>query len=271
MINLARGPSEWHGPLRGRLANGLVYDFPDASDGSVRDLPLLRYGKPALAPILDCLLFPGACFYDVGANIGIYSLWASRVVGVTGEVHAFEPVQETRRLLASFIESNRAGNVTIVPAAITNRSGPVRLRTIPDASGLAHIAPGSTLGASVAEGITLDEYTSSHTLPSLIKIDVEGHELGVLDGAVELLRHQSPAIVLEVLEDHLRRAGASYARIEAVLRRSGYRIYNLSQRGLVPAKSRMTPNVLALHPRHPRHVNAARLLRRYRFARNQTT
>ena len=272
LVGLVRGraPADPSRPVRGQLTNGVRFSFPEGSDGSVRALIPLQYAPPALAPVLETLLVAGDCCYDVGANIGLYALWAARLVGPAGEVHAFEPVPRTAALLASFVSQNAADNVRVVQAAVGASGGTVSLATVPGASGLAQVAATGEVSAPMT---TLDAYARRHRPPRLVKIDVEGHEVAVLAGARELLAEQRPAVVCEVIQRNLASSGATADDVRAELARSGYEVYCLTRRGLRPWAGGTHPtsdNVLALHPEVGWHRAAAEALRSRRFSRNQT-
>lgn len=284
LVGMVRGSVPAPRPVRGRLTNGVRFSFPATSDGSVRALIPLQYAPPALAPILEAFLGPSDCFYDVGANIGIYALWAARLVGPTGEVHAFEPVPATAELLASFATENAADNVKVFRIAVGESEGVASLETVPGASGLTRVRATGDVSAAMT---TLDAHACSHRPPRLIKIDVEGYEAAVLAGARELLAEHRPAVVCELIEGNLAQSGASAQDVHAELARSGYRIHHLTSRGLRPweATSPRTrgssdragggrtrsDNVLALDPEVDGHRAAAEALRSRRFPRNQTT
>jgi FkbM family methyltransferase len=224
VVGLVQGSGWYEGPVRGRLHNGLGFAFPEVRDGSVRSLLALRYRPPVLAPVLRAVLSPGDCFYDVGANLGTYSLWASPLVDESGQVHAFEPVPETRGRLEALITQNALRNVTIVPAAVGAEAGVGYLRTVPGASGLAHLSTqvseqvAEQSGVSERSGcieaplVSLDDYARQNPPPSLVKIDVEGHELGVLRGARSLLDTHLPAVVFETIPSHQARADSPATR-----------------------------------------------------------
>jgi FkbM family methyltransferase len=271
LIGWVDGRVTYGGPVTGTLHNGLEFDLPDASDGEIRSLLSLRYKPPVLAPVLRAILTEGDCFYDVGANLGIYTLWAAPLVGPTGSVHAFEPVASTRERLDRLVRRNALGSVIVVPAAVGAEDGVAHLSTVVGASGLAHVSANPE-GCTEARMVTLDSYARGTPSPRLIKIDVEGHELAVLRGAEEVLTEHRPAIVLEMIDTHQQRAGASAMEIVALLQRLGYEIFNLTPRGLRPAPTGVhTVNVLALSSREPVHRLAVQRLRKTRFARNQTT
>jgi FkbM family methyltransferase len=155
---------------------------------------------------------PGAVVYDVGANVGLFSLLAaargSRAI-------AFEPDARNRAFLERHLEINRMSDrVQIVAAAVGRSSG--RARYEPDRSGLeGRVDPN---GREEIEMVALDQLDLPD--PTVLKIDVEGAELDVLVGAVELLRRSRPLVFLETHDD---REGSCRELIEGL----GYRMRSL--------------------------------------------
>jgi FkbM family methyltransferase len=271
VVGWAQGPSEQYaGPLRGRFANGMIFDVDSSRDGSARELSALRYRPPALAPVFAAVLGPGDRCYDVGANIGVYTLWAAGLVGPTGQVHAFEPVPDTMAVLTAMVRRNGLSQVRLESCAVGAAVGEIGMRVYRDASGLSHpVADGGTADHIVAI-TTLDTYTERRRAPDLIKIDVEGFEIDVLRGAVNLLTDRTPALLLEMLPGHLTRQGRSQAELITWLAELGYMIFNLTPQGLATCGS-FTSNVLALAPRWERFDRVVATLERTPFPRNQTT
>ena len=153
------------------------------------------------------LLRPGMVVLDVGANIGYYTLQAAVRVGPGGQVHAFEPVAASHARLVQNVRLNELTNVAAVRAAAGSRrgSGVIHLQT--DAT---RGMRGSRLGRSDATGLTeavdvipLDDYVNESGIPAVdvVKIDVEGHELEVLQGMEGILARGSPHVMLEVVEE----------------------------------------------------------------------
>ena len=91
--------------------------------------------------MLEAALAPGECMFDVGANIGVYAGWAAKLVGPTGQVHAFEPVPTTRAHLERFAALNALTELRLVPQAVGSRPGTLRLHLVPQASGLTSVVP----------------------------------------------------------------------------------------------------------------------------------
>src|SRR5262249_51802588 len=139
------------------------------------------------------LVRPGDTVIDVGAHVGIYTLLFSASVGPTGNVIAFEPSPDNVAYLRKHLALNNAGNVTIVNAAVAAQSGRARFAFGADSS-TGHVSNEGTLEVVT---IRLDDYiTEARCRPSLIKIDVEGAEVEVLEGLADTLRTAAPALLV---------------------------------------------------------------------------
>jgi len=280
---IRRGAPLPSGAVRCVIGPDLIFDARMQDDGSWIDLFFLQYEPPALTPVIETFLRPGSAFVDVGANIGIYTAWASRLVGAEGRVLAFEPVPATRSDLESVIRANRLQNVTVVAKALGAEPGEIALWVTPGASGLTTaLLPTAGSGtASRAQRVevsvaTLDDELARHNLvnPVLIKIDVEGLEMAVLKGAMGVLASaRPPAVVFETDATHLTRAGVRFSDVVTWFESQfGFRLFGLLPGGLKPI-SRDTDlppagNTLALHP--DTHRAEFEALRHFRFRRNQS-
>ncbi len=152
----------------------------------------------------------GVCL-DIGANVGLYTLLFARR---GRHVYAFEPLPRNVALLARLVEVNRLANVTIVPAAVAARTTLTSF-TPGDNHALGRIDPD---GQQPVLTVSCDELVDALRLaPAIVKIDVEGAELAVLDGARRMLREHRPALLLSVHSDYLR--GQCMAFLESL----GYR------------------------------------------------
>lgn len=267
LLALVQGRVRPAGPLRGQLVNGLRFDFDGCEDGSLTDLIGLQYRRPALAHVVEHFArLSGCVIYDIGANIGLYSLWAAHNIRGDGEVHAFEPVPETVVLLNRFLAANPTLAVQVVTTAVGRAVGRVTLFTVPGASGLTSGTGREGSVRRTAPATTIDRYSRAHAPPTFVKIDVEGYEADVPAGAAYTLRVHSPASVLEVFPEDGSSQGSQPL---AMLRDLGYEVFDLRRRGLHIARWPTTPNVLALHPGQPSHRAAYAALKGVRHARNQ--
>jgi FkbM family methyltransferase len=156
------------------------------------------------------VLEPATVVFDVGANIGWYTLHAARMVGDSGSVHAFEPAPEEAQRLEENVRLNRFGNVVINRCAVDDRVGTVALGQIRDA-GATHLAASDGERGELVSSTTLDAYVADKGLRQvdLVKLDVEGVEVRVLSGAKDMLRRCRPLLLVEMNESNLARFGAS--------------------------------------------------------------
>jgi FkbM family methyltransferase len=123
--------------------------------------------------LLGRLLGPGAVFFDVGAHVGFYSLMASRRVGQAGRVVAFEPNPRNIDYLRRHVALNTVTNVEIVEAAVSSSDGWVGFEA-PGDSSMGQVS--NDAGTSV-RSVSLDAWAAAHNvLPTVMKIDVEGHD-----------------------------------------------------------------------------------------------
>ncbi len=200
---------------------------------------------------LSSISRPGWTFIDVGANAGYYSLLAKSLGGDDADVHAFEPNPELFSLLARSAAETIGTPIHVSEMACGQRSEVATLHLSPDAgnSGL------STLRAGVLENpetvavtvTSLDDYCAERAVvPSVIKIDVEGHEVSVLQGAESLLRDQVPEYVISELEP----ARAPFEPLRDLLASHGYNAHSISATGnLVPFEQRYFQNLVFTRPR----------------------
>ena len=144
---------------------------------------------------------PGMIVYDVGANVGLYSLLASVLTGVKGKVFSFEPLPANIFYLNRHIELNGLKNVSVTDKAISDRVSKVRFN-FGDNRSSGHI---SIKGEIEVETTSLDEFIKvGNPLPDLIKMDIEGAEYEALIGAKEILKTKKPVIFIATHSAELR-------------------------------------------------------------------
>ena len=143
----------------------------------------------------------GMTVYDVGANVGYYSLLASLVIGMEGKVFSFEPLPENISYLKKHIELNNLKNVKVIDRAVNDKFSKLRF-TFGDNRSAGHI---SNEGEIEIETTSLDEFIKEgNPLPDLIKMDIEGAEYDALVGAKELVKTKKPVIFLATHSNELR-------------------------------------------------------------------
>lgn len=152
--------------------------------------------------LLDRLIGHGAHAVDIGGNRGLYS-YRMRQLGARVEV--FEPNSVCLSVLAAWA-AGKPG-VTVHPVALSSRSGSASLHVPIDDAGIAHDASGSIEHGYFPK--TQDQAVETRTLDSygftgidFIKIDVEGHEHSVIEGAVATMAASHPALLVEIEQRH---------------------------------------------------------------------
>lgn len=158
--------------------------------------------------------------YDIGANIGTYSVIAAGICGA--RVVAVEPVQGTFDLLMDNISLNRLHErVIAIRAAVSGDEGQLRVTDGLDAAN--HVAAGPTTPGQIVKAVTLDGIMQQHQLlPTALKIDVEGFESEVIRGASRFLESRSLHSVLVELRGHGARYGFNEWEIHRSLTNRGF-------------------------------------------------
>jgi FkbM family methyltransferase len=136
---------------------------------------------------------PNTVFYDVGANVGFYSLLASTLVG-PGKVFSFEPVPRNLSYLKRHLDLNHARNVDAQALAISDKNSVARFR-VEESGYMGHI---STEGDISVQTATLDSLVQDGRIlpPNYIKMDIEGAEYEALLGARGCFERYRPTLFL---------------------------------------------------------------------------
>lgn len=192
------------------------------------------------------LLSHGDVFFDVGANIGVYTLIASQLVGDNGQVHSFEPLPDVNDLLNTNVRLNKCNNVTVNPFAVGDRDGTTQIfiNAQNALSSLGNTNRGAVLQSQNVRIVTLDSYSSSANLSRIdfLKIDVEGFEGHVLRGAEEILDRSTNLIVMsELAKKNFKPLGFSVKDVIDWMRGKNFEVWMIrsNEKGLqyVPAYS----------------------------------
>ena len=176
--------------------------------------------EPAVQEVLAARLRPGMVFYDLGANTGLFSLLAAKLVGSKGRIFSFEPDAEIAARLRRNVERNGFSNVTVVESGVWSSSGTVNF--VPADSSSPDRGTGRFESANDSIGVrtrcvALDDFIVEAPSPDAIKCDVEGGEVEALKGAERLLHSCRPWILCEMHSDANDRASRNF------LGRCGYR------------------------------------------------
>lgn len=169
-------------------------------------------------------LKPGLVFYDIGANVGFYTLLAAVRVGRNGYVHAFEPVPRNINYIQRHITLNKLSNVTLHQLAVTDENREMRFALGPNAAE-GHLDIHGDLNV---QAVALDKYIADNRLPypNLLKIDVEGAEYQVLRGARQTLGQNPVTVFLATHSPEIKHLCVQF------LQDLGYRVESLDGKPL---------------------------------------
>ena len=190
------------------------------------------------------------CFFDVGANVGLYA-WQVRKVCPLRKILAFEPDPENFKLLEMTRNEANAKNLEIYQYALSNETGDTSFfqDTLTSATGciagkdkpwIEQYLNGSSNTISVKMQ-TLDSVIQNDKIPSLIKIDVEGHESEGVDGGRNILSKKKPLLIIESFPP-------KQTTVISLLHELGYRSMDAD---LHTSINPHTTNLFAWHPEGP--------------------
>jgi len=184
---------------------------------------------PSLTNFIESNLKPGDVFIDVGAHVGYFTLLAARRVGAEGNVLAIEPNPNALSQLEQNVQQSDLENVLIEQAACGDSDGSIELFLNTESNtSMASLSPTNATGAgSVKVSCTrVDELLEKHGLrqANLVKIDVEGAELGVLRGMKKTMNSLRPIIVLELEPALLKSFGTTVDEIMQLFESCNYSV-----------------------------------------------
>ena len=191
--------------VRNGVAKGLKFNPGE----SCPELALGTYEIP-IQNIFAQHLQAGDVFYDIGANVGFFTIIASKLVGNTGKVYAFEPGKGNANSIRHNARLNDFNKIEVIEKAVSNTSGEGRLLLAKYSGGHALAtadAPPDLAGEVTIDLVSIDDLIAQNriTPPNFVKVDVEGAELDVLKGMSETIKTYQPTIIYEV--DDSDRAG----------------------------------------------------------------
>ncbi|WP_431900806.1 FkbM family methyltransferase [Nonomuraea sp. bgisy101] len=214
--------------------------------GAFRAGAALALSEPEILGLPQLIRAGDVCF-DIGAAYGMYTYPLAALVGPAGQVHSFEPLPNPYRILAAGCRVAAAPRIRATNAALGPEPGAERM-TLPFRFGLpihgwAHLRTGQQragrhVSFSSAKTLTvevrgIDEYCAAAGIDrvAFMKVDVEGFEARVLEGAAEIIGRDRPSLLLEIEDRHLDKYGMRSEDLVEPLLKSGYLMYAWSRRG----------------------------------------
>jgi FkbM family methyltransferase len=177
------------------VAAGLWFNAAGANAGYA-----LGTTEPQVQEAVRTIVTPRDVVYDVGANVGFFTVLTARLVGPAGAVIAFEPLPQTATAARRNADLNGFTHVTVLTCAAGRRTGTAKLE-LREESTWAKLADESTAGPTVdVEIVAIDDLVDAGRIlpPSFVKIDVEGAELDVIEGMRRTIAAYHPVILCEM-------------------------------------------------------------------------
>lgn len=176
--------------------------------------------------------------FDIGANMGFYTIWMSRSIGIQGQIHSFEPDTKNFNRLSQNISINQF-NGQFIPNndAVSKKNGKMKMTIGFD--GENHLVDSNFGGSSsIINVVCLDDYCNQRNISRIdfIKIDVEGFELDVLKGGINLLTQKNVDVIQLELNRALINSGTTQQEIISFVDQIGYTfcIYDFKTNKLIP-------------------------------------
>ncbi len=223
-----------------------VYAYP--GDEACQALFVTGCYEPNEFCLLDRILEPGMTFVDLGANMGLYTLFAARKVAPKGMVLAIEPSSRDFQRLKRNVEANALPNVRLLQMAVFDRPSEADLLIAAEAR-----SGHNTLGAfsydtplAKKERVRLerlDDIIQQEGFEGLdvIKLDIEGAEYSALQGATQTLERFGPIVLMELSDRSLQHQGHTSSQVWEFLCHSGYQLFGFDEHTGLPVPARRKP------------------------------
>ncbi len=215
--------------------------------------PYYAFGTNEL-PVQEALarhLQPGQVFYDIGANVGFFTVIGAKLVGPAGHIYAFEPVPENAQVVRNNVASNGFHHVTVFEQAVAQASGRGELFVSHYAGGAtlsADDVPADLKGSITVELVAIDELMRQQALlpPAVVKVDVEGAEMAVFRGMAQTIETFRPIIIYEIDDGDEQAFRRKQQECDTFLQSHGYELTLLAN--AYPGAGWQVSNTVALPP-----------------------
>ncbi|MBP9111877.1 MAG: FkbM family methyltransferase [Polyangiaceae bacterium] len=194
-------------------------------EGVARPILLNGEFEPKELACIAQHLRAGDTFVDIGANIGIFSVFAGKHVGPSGTVISIEPEPANHELLLRNLLHNGLTTANVKHLALGDTKTKLTLYRDARNAGNPSLVRGNVVHYQDAHEVDvepLDDVLSNVKNVHVIKMDVQGFEMNVLRGAKGVLEKHKPAILLELWPEGLERAGSSAREVLETLEKVGY-------------------------------------------------
>ncbi len=219
---------------RVKFKNNITLDL-HVEDWIQQSLYFLGTYEEAELEFVKNSLGKGDVFIDIGTNIGLHSLYASSLVGESGEVISFEPFNKTFETLKNNVSLNNSANIRLEKIAIAESEKEIEIFYDSDNAnlGMASSYAGKKSYSEKIAAISLDLYLLQNPVHQIdfIKLDIEGAEYYALQGMNTTLKKFNPKLLIEIEEEIIARTDYTAGDMIQYLSDLGYQQYFIDEKG----------------------------------------
>ena len=180
----------------------------------------------------------GKCVLDIGAHIGLVTLPLSQVLSPEGKIYSFEPATINNSILKKHISDNDINNVIIEPYLVGAYDEEdivfFELNVPTGMNSVVVIKNDYKYIETKKKQISLDSFCTKHDLlPEIIKIDVEGAEIDVLKGGINIIKKAMPIIYLSVHPKHIMKLGKSLEDLNNIIEQLNYKCLTIDNKPVI--------------------------------------
>lgn len=208
------------------VAFSLIYNSRDGGVG--HKLLMYRQYEPNMTRVVHALITKDSRIWNIGANLGYYAVLSSKLAP-NGSVVAFEPHPSNLELLRKNVELNAGRNVTIVDAAVSDRSGELSFFESASNTGDHRIADDGARNAIKVRAIAGAEAIEGYGVPDLLVMDVQGAEGSILRSLRPFVASAQPSMIFEFWPDGLAQSGSSAEEVEEMLHALEYQVWRIDE------------------------------------------
>lgn len=155
--------------------------------------------------------------FDIGANIGLYSLVTANLKGPKNKIYAFEPIEENQYYIEHNIKLNKFKNIKLIPMAVGDKESKLKIYLANNSIGT-HSAGKVTSNSVEIDQTTIDSFSKQeNVVPDLIKMDIEGYEAYAINGGINTLKKHKPTLLIEFDTRLIKSCGSDPQKLAAQL------------------------------------------------------
>jgi len=198
------------------------------NDGVARLVYYFDYHESVEFCFLKHLLSQDMICLDIGANIGMYSLFMSKR---SKFVYAFEPQAQSVNRLNKSIADNHIYNIKVIQKAVGDKSGTLSFHFVKEDSAKSYITSAADVYSCLVDVVSLDDYFNENLIEKLdyLKIDAEGAESAILQGAIRTIKKYRPIIQVEFVAEFQTRNSNNAFRPSDFFRDMGYEVFHIDE------------------------------------------